>query len=270
MKNAVLPRLMKIWLYVLLVILALPLLAMTTLSLNQSRYGTFPFHFTFDWYANLAHDQALVDALLTSLNLATQATIAAVIVGTLLALGMARAKAYVNLPINGLLLALLTVPALILAAGFVVVFGWLGLGSSTLGLILASIVTSLPFVVLIVSGRLRDLNPNYAEAAHSLGAGPVLTFLTITIPLIGPSIIAGGLLAFVITFNNFAIQLFLAPIGVSTLPVQIYSMVRLGVTPDVDALATIIILSTVLLVVVLNWLSGNAAKLFTTSTNKGN
>ena len=72
-----------------------------------------------------------------------------------------------------------------------------------------------------------------------------------------------------ITFNNFAIQLFLAPIGISTLPVQIYSMVRLGVTPDVDALATIIILSTVVLVVVLNWLSGNAAKLFT-PTNKGN
>ena len=109
-------RLMKIWLYVVLVVLALPLLAMTALSLNQSRYGTFPFHFTFDWYANLAHDQALVDALLTSVNLATQATIVAVIVGTLLALGMARAKVFVNLPINGLLLALLTVPALILAA----------------------------------------------------------------------------------------------------------------------------------------------------------
>ena len=82
MKTALLPRLMKIWLYVVLVVLALPLLAMTALSLNQSRYGTFPFHFTFGWYANLAHDQALVDALLTSLNLATQATIFAVIVGT--------------------------------------------------------------------------------------------------------------------------------------------------------------------------------------------
>lgn len=269
MKNAVLPRLLKAWLYVVLVILALPLLAMVVLSLNQSRYGTFPFQFTFDWYAKLADDSALLDALGVSLNLATQATVFAVIVGTLLALGMARSRVYVNLPVNGLLLALLTVPALILAAGFVIVLGWLGLGSSSLGLILASIVTSLPFVVLIVSGRLRDLDPHYAEAAHSLGAGPLRTFLTVTVPLIGPSIIAGGLLAFVITFNNFAIQLFLAPIGISTLPVQIYSMVRLGVTPDVDALATIIILSTVLLVVVLNWLSGNAAKLFT-ATNKGN
>jgi ABC-type spermidine/putrescine transport system permease subunit II len=269
MKNAVLPRILKIWLYVALVILALPLLSMAVLSLNQSRYGTFPFIFTLHWYATLANDTALLQALGTSLNLSTQATIFAVIVGTLLSLGMARSKTYLTLPVNGLLLALLTVPALILAAGFVIVFSWLGLGSSSIGLILASIVTSLPFVVLIVSGRLRDLDEHFAEAAHSLGAGAVRVFLTITVPLIAPSIIAGGLLAFVITFNNFAIQLFLAPVGISTLPVQIYSMVRLGVTPDVDALATIIILSTVVLVVVLNWLSGNAAKLFT-ATNKGN
>lgn len=269
MKRAVMPRLMKIWLYVVLVCLALPLLAMTALSLNQSRYGTFPFHFTIDWYTKLATDSALVEALLTSLNLATQATVFAVVVGTLLSMGMARAKVFVNLPINSLLLALLTVPGLILTAGFVVVFGWLGLESSTAGLVLASIVTSLPFVVLIVSGRLRDLNPHYVEAAHSLGAGPMRTFLTITAPLIAPSIIAGAMLAFVMTFNSFAIQLFLAPIGVSTLPVQIYSMVRFGVTPDVDALATIILLTTVLLVVILNWLSGSAAKLFT-PTNKGN
>ncbi|MGO4680235.1 ABC transporter permease [Microbacterium sp. 2MCAF23] len=269
MKTAVLPRLMKIWLYVILLILALPLLAMVMLSLNESRYGTLPFRFTFDWYAKLSSDGALLDALATSLNLATQATLFAVIVGTLLALGMARSKVYVNLPINSLLLALMTVPALILTAGFVIVFGWLGLGSSTLGLVLASIVTSLPLVVLIVSGRLRDLNPNYAEAAHSLGASSLRTFLTITIPLIAPSVIAGAMLAFVVTFNNFAIQLFLAPIGISTLPVQIYSMVRLGVTPDVDALATMILITTVLLVVILNWLSGSAAKLFT-PTNKGN
>lgn len=269
MKKAVLPRLLKIWLCIVLIILALPLASMVVLSLNQSRYGTFPFRFTFHWYAALGGDSALITALETSLNLAAIATVFAVVIGTLLALGMARGKVYVNLPVNGLLLALLTVPALILAAGFVIVFSWLGLGSDSTGLILASIVTSLPFVVLIVSGRLRGLSAHYAEAAHSLGAGPLRVFLTITIPLIGPSIIAGGLLAFVITFNNFAIQLFLAPVGISTLPVQIYSMVRLGVTPDVDALATIIVATTIMLVVLLNWLSGNAAKLFTTAS-KGN
>jgi ABC-type spermidine/putrescine transport system permease subunit II len=236
------------------------------LGLNESRYGTFPFHLSFRWYQALAGDTALVNALLTSLNLATQATILATIIGTLLALGMARSRALVNVPVNGLLLALLTVPALILAAGFVIVLNWLGLSSGSAGLVIASVVTSMPFVVLIVGGRIRDLDKHLAEAAHSLGAGPLRVFGTITVPLIGPSIVAGAMLAFVITFNNFAIQLLLAPIGISTLPVQIYSMVRLGVTPDVDALATLIILATVLLVVVLTWTTGNAARLFTTTT----
>ncbi|WGD37222.1 ABC transporter permease [Lysinibacter sp. HNR] len=266
MKNALLPRLMKIWLYLTLFVLSLPLLSMAVLGFNQSRYGTLPFQFTFDWYTNLANNTALLEALGVSLNLAAQSTVFAVLVGTVLALGMARSRVVITAPINSLLLALLTVPALILAAGLVIVMSWLGLGSNSLGLILASIVTSLPFVVLIVGGRLRGLDPHYAEAAHSLGAGALRTFLTVTVPLIGPSIIAGGMLAFVITFNNFAIQLFLAPIGISTLPVQIYSMVRLGVTPDVDALATLIILTTVLLVIALNWLSGNAARLFTVTT----
>jgi ABC-type spermidine/putrescine transport system permease subunit II len=81
-----------------------------------------------------------------------------------------------------------------------------------------------------------------------------------------PSIIAGGMLAFVMCFNNFAIQLFVAPFGISTLPVQIYSMVRRGVTPDINALGTLIVISTILLIVVLNWLTGNAARLFTSTS----
>jgi ABC-type spermidine/putrescine transport system permease subunit II len=95
----------------------------------------------------------------------------------------------------------------------------------------------------------------------------VRVFATVTVPLVGPAIVAGAMLAFLTTFNNFAIQLFLSPIGISTLPVQIYSMVRLGVTPDVNALATLIILATVALVVVITWFSGNAARFISTSKN---
>jgi ABC-type spermidine/putrescine transport system permease subunit II len=90
----------------------------------------------------------------------------------------------------------------------------------------------------------------------------------VTVPLMAPAIGAGGMLAFVICFNNFAVQLFLSPIGISTLPVQIYSMVRLGVTPDVNALGTIIVASTAVLIVVLTWLTGNAARLFTNTTTR--
>jgi ABC-type spermidine/putrescine transport system permease subunit II len=261
-------RVLRVYLYVLLVVLALPMVSLVALSFNKSKFGTLPFVFSTHWYSVLGGDTALITALVTSIKLATQVTVVTVIVGTLLALGLAKASIVVRLPVNGLLLALLTIPAVILSAGLVTVFDWLGLSQSTLALIIASIVTSLPFVVLIVNGRLQDLNPHYAEASRSLGASASRTFLVVTVPLIAPSIIAGGLLAFVICFNNFAIQLFLSPIGVSTLPVQIYSMVRLGVTPDVNALGSIIIVATVVLIIVLNLLTGSAARLFT-STNRG-
>jgi ABC-type spermidine/putrescine transport system permease subunit II len=258
----------RTWLVVVLVVLALPVLSMVALSFNASRYGTLPFRFSPHWYQSLAGDQALIQALRTSVTLATEVTIVCLVVGTLLAFGLHRAPIAITVPVNGLLLALLTVPALILSAGLVEVFGWLGLDQSTLALVLASVITSLPFVVLIETGRLQGLDPDYAEAARSLGAGPLRTFLLITVPLMAPAIAAGGMLAFVICFNNFAIQLFLAPIGISTLPVQIYSMVRLGVTPDVNALGTIIVAGTVLLIVVLTWLTGNAARLFTSTTTR--
>ncbi|MFJ8600723.1 ABC transporter permease [Streptomyces shenzhenensis] len=258
----------KVWLYAVLVVFALPVLSMVVLSLNESRYGTLPFRFSLHWYQVLRTDTALLDALSTSITLATEVTIVCVVVGTLLTFGLRKAPIAITLPVNGLLLALLSVPLLLLSAGLLSVFDWLGLGQSTTALVLSSVITSLPFVVLIERGRLENLSPDYAEAARSLGAGPVRTFLLVTVPLMAPSIIAGGMLAFVICFNNFAIQLFLAPVGISTLPVQIYSMVRLGVTPDVNALGTLVVAGTVLIIVVLNWLTGNAARLFTTTRER--
>ena len=211
----------------------------------------------------LKDDTALIEALKVSINLSFQVTVLTVVVGTLLAFGLARARIWVTLPVNGLLIALLTVPAVILSAGILVVLTAIGLGQSVTSLVLASLVTALPFVVLVVNGRVQGLSPDYAEAARSLGAGPVRTFLRVTLPLCASAIAAGALLAFVITFNNFAIQLFIAPIGVSTFPVQIYSMVRLGVTPDVNALGALIVAGTVALIVILNLLTGSAARLVT-------
>lgn len=256
-------NLMKAWLALVLVVLTLPILCMMALSFNQSRFGTLPFHFSLDWYRGLTGDAALIDSLNTSIQLATEVTIVSVVIGTLLAFGLVRAHRAVAAPISLTLLMVLTVPAIILAAGMLAVFDWFGLGQSVTGLVVASVVTSVPFVVLVVSARLRDLDPRYAEAARTLGAGPFRTFLTVTAPLIAPAIVAGALLAFVMCFNNFAIQLFTAPIGVSTLPVQIYSMVRLGVTPDVNALGTIIVVCTVAIVVILHLATGSAARVFT-------
>lgn len=265
MRNRLARTVLRGWLWVILVVLALPIVSMIALSFNYSRYGTLPFRFSTRWYGALMGDSELLKALQTSISLSVQVTIITVVVGTLLAFGMAKARIGVSLPFNAVLLALLTIPAIILSAGILAVVSWIGLGQSTTSLVLASAVTVLPYVVLVVNGRLQDLDPTFAEAARALGAGPVRTFLTVTVPMIGAAIVAGGLLAFVVTFNNFAIQLFIAPLGVSTLPVQIYSMVRLGVTPDVNALGALIVVSTVLLIVLLNLLTGSAARLVTSN-----
>ena len=110
---------------------------------------------------------------------------------------------------------------------------------------------------------LAQLDPALADAARSLGAGPVATFLRITVPIATPAILAGSLMAFVICFNNFTVQLFLAPLGDQTLPVEIYSLVRVGVTPDVNALASFIVVGSVLLIVALQLLGANVARTLT-------
>ncbi|MFT4043955.1 MAG: ABC transporter permease [Gordonia sp. (in: high G+C Gram-positive bacteria)] len=255
-------RILLLWLTIVMVILVLPLLAMAVMSFNESRYGTLPFHFSFHWYGELSSDTALIDSLKVSVNLALQVTVISVVVGTALAFGLVRVWPWISVSTNSLLLTVITVPGLILSAGMLRVFDLIGLRQSQLALILASVVTSLPFVVMVVGSRVKSLDPVYADAARTLGAGPIRTFLRITVPLIAPALISGAMLAFVMCFNNFAIQLFLAPIGLSTLPVQIYSMVRLGVTPDVNALGTIIVTCTVLIILILNAVTGNAARLF--------
>lgn len=253
--------LFRLWLAITLVVLGLPLVTMIAFSFNESRFGTLPFTFSLQWYETLAGDSALLEALNISLRLALQVTVFAVIIGTLLAMGVAKAAPGLKVPVNGSLLIVLTVPPIIFSAGLLSVFDAIGLGKSELSLILASIVTSMPYIVLIVAGRLQDFDDSLIEAAHTLGTSPLGSFFRITLPLIAPTIIAGALLSFVVCFNNFVIQLFIAPIGISTLPVQIYSMLRLGVTPDVNALGALIIGSTVIIIVALHLLTGNAAKL---------
>ena len=257
----------RIWLVVVMLVLVAPLAAMIVLSFNESRFGTLPFVFSMKWYEAMVEDTALLGALETSVKLSAQVTVFTILIGTALSFGINKVKPLFGASVNAALLIVLTVPAIIFAAGLIEVFDWIGLGKSDGSLILASIVTSMPFVVLVVTGRLRDFDGRLTEAAASLGAGPVRVFLRVTLPLMLPSIIAGGLLSFVICFNNFVIQLFIAPVGVSTLPVQIYSMVRLGVTPNVNALGAIIVVATIAIIVALQLLTGNAARLFV-SRNK--
>ena len=254
---------LRAWLIVVFVALFLPMLVMIMTSFNESRYGALPFRFSLRWYRQLASDTALIDATTISVRLACYVAGAALVIGTLLAVWLAKAPTVLKVPVDTAMITSLTVPALIMSVGMVVVVEWLGLGQSEPSLVLTCLTASLPYVTLIVTARMRELDPALAEAARSLGAGPVRVFLRVTAPLVAPGILAGGMLAFVVCFNNFAIQLFIAPVGVQTLPVQIYSMVRLGITPDVNALGGLIVAATVVLILLMQWLGGSAARMVT-------
>jgi ABC-type spermidine/putrescine transport system permease subunit II len=150
------------------------------------------------------------------------------------------------------LLSALTVPWLVLGVAMLLVVNAIGLGRSMLSIYLGLTAITMPYVTFLVVNRMRGIDPNLEEAARSLGASPVRAFMRVTLPLTMPAIAGGGLIAFMVAFNNFLIQYFLAPFGVQTLPLEIYTLIRVGYQPDLNALATLIVIATVTLALALD------------------
>ena len=123
-----------------------------------------------------------------------------------------------------------------------VLFFWIGIGRGFHALLLGHVALSLPYVIIVVGARLKGFGPAFEEAAATLGATPWQSFWRITVPLMAPGMVAGALFAFAVSFDQFVISYFLAPPGQTTLPVEIYSAIRKGFTPEVNAISTIIIL----------------------------
>lgn len=235
-----------------LLLLFLPLIMVVLLSFNSSRFGTLPFHGTTHWYQVLSHDSALVDATWLTVKLSFFVTVTTVVLGTAAAIWLGRyAGRFGAAVLNVIMVAAVTVPWLILGIAMLIVANSAGLGRSYLSMYLGLVATTLPYVVFIVVARLRTLDADLENAASSLGASSLRSYATVTIPLLAPAIIGGGLLSFMISFNNFLIQYFLAPFGVQTLPLEIYSLIRAGYEPDVNALATVIVAITLLIVAAL-------------------
>lgn len=250
----------RVVLVVTFAVLFAPLVVVVALSFNESRYGTLPFSFSLQWYEALFASDALFRATGRSLQLASLAAVGCAVLGTSAAIWMARYGRRLVPVLNAALLSAVTIPWLILGIAILTVFTSLGLGRSWTAMILGSIATALPYQVFIVVARLRSLDPALEDAARSLGASTTRTHRSITLPLIAPAILGGALMAFTITFNNFVIQYFLAPFGVRTLPLEIFTLVRVGYQPDINALATIVLIATVLLILALQWTVGGVQR----------
>jgi ABC-type spermidine/putrescine transport system permease subunit II len=241
--------------FIVLLLLA-PLGIIILMSFNSSLYGTFPIHWSTEWYTSLVHQSALLSATWLSLELSAEVAIASAVIGSMLAIWMVRFGRRLVPVVQGILVTTMTVPWLILGISMDVVLDAAGLERTYFTLFLANLAVLLPFSAILVAARLASLDPSLEEAAGSLGARPTSVIMRITAPQLAPAIIGATIIAFVFCFNNFVIQYFLVPFGVQTLPLEIYDSVKQGYSPVINALGTVIVAITIVVLVALQRLIG--------------
>ena len=241
------------------VYLMLPTLIVVPMSLNASSVlGVFGEGWTLGWFGEIFSDPSWGRASLTSLQVAVGTVVLATSVGTAAALGLQRVAARWRLPITALIVSPMIIPPVIIGIGTYVLFLKWYLDGSVIGLILAHSVLALPFVVVTVTATLSQLDPVYERAAASLGAGPWTRFRRVTLPLIAPGMFAGALFAFVMSWDEVVVSIFLTDSQTRTLPVFMWTQVRTQLTPTLAAVGVFLtVLSIVALVSMRRLQKGN-------------
>ena len=226
-----------------------PIAVLAVFSFNAGRQTAVWRGFTLDWYRRLLANEALLASVRNSLAAAALTTLIATVIGTLAALALRRT----DLRGRGATLALLflpmVIPEVVLGAALLTFFGTIGLRLSLVTVVIAHVVFSVSYVALVVRARLAGLDPALEEAARDLGAGPFETFRRVTLPLIFPGIAASALLVFTLSIDDYVVTSFVAGAGATTLPLHVYSMLRVGVTPEVNAVSTLLLAGTIALIV---------------------
>jgi len=225
-----------------------PIAVMMLFSFNESKYSVRWTGFTLDWYRKLGQDANLHRELGNTLLLATSATLLATVLGTIAAL--AARDAFRGKRLYATLIALpVMVPDIVLAIALRALFDAVHFPLSLGTAILAHTTFNLSYVAIVVSARLQGLDRSIELAAQDLGATPVRAFWKVTLPAILPGVVSGAVLAFTLSFDDFVITYFTTSPGDGTLPMRIYSMVRFAVTPEINALSTVILLASLALIV---------------------
>lgn len=229
----------------------LPIAVLAFYSFNKSPYSASWKGFTWEWYQKFFTDSRILSSLLTSLQVAFLAVAIAAVVGTLMAVGLARYQFRGKGLYQGVAYLPLIVPDIAMAVATLVFLAAIAIpltgGAIQLSLwtvVAAHVVFCLSYIAWVVSTRITNLNPNLEEAALDLGANPTQAFIQVLLPEMMPAIISGCLLAFVLSLDDFLIASFTAGGGVTTLPMEIFSRIRTGVKPDINALSVVLILST--------------------------
>ena len=257
---------MQAWLAAVGIFLYAPLIALMAFSFNDSRRNIVWKGFTLSYYDMAFHDDSLIEAFVNSLTIAALCTVFSVVLGALVALALWRFRFPGKTVLDGALALPIVVPEICMGVAMLVFFAkvlpwpqdlpWpLNLGAITI----AHISFSFPFVAVVVRARMASFNREMEEAARDLGAGEWRTIWDVILPHMAPSLVAGALLAFTLSLDDFVITFFTSGPDTVTFPVKVYSMVRFSVTPEVNAASTILIVLTVILTAVALKLQGDPA-----------
>ncbi len=237
-----------LWLSAVLVYLFLyvPLTVVVVYSFNDSRLNAEWVGFTWRWYEVLLQDEEMLRAAANSVLIAISASLVATVLGTMAGIAIHRYKLRL-LPV--LTITPVAMPEILLGVSLLLFFiQVLHLTLGLLSVLIAHITFCIGFVAIVVRARLAGMDENIFEAARDLGATPWQTFRLVTLPLIMPAVVAGALMSFTLSIDDFVITFFTAGVGVSTLPLQIYSMIKIAVTPEVNAVSTLLMLLTLAMI----------------------
>jgi len=226
--------------------LYIPLIIVVVYSFNNSRLNAEWVGFTLDWYDKLAHNEEMLAAAGNSLLIALVASLVSTVLGTMAGVAMFRYPLRL-LPV--LVLTPIAIPEILMGVALLIFFVLLNFTLGLVSVALAHIAFCIGFVAIVVRSRLAGMDESLTEAARDCGATPLEAFRYVTLPLIMPGVIAGALMAFTLSIDDFVITFFTAGAGTVTLPLQIYSMIKIAVTPEVNAVSTLLMLLTLALII---------------------
>lgn len=239
---------LKIFSSLVYLFLYTPIIILVIFSFNQSKLNVVWQGFTFKWYMVAWQDSAVIQSVRVSLLVALLSTVFSTVLGTLAALALSRYQLRLRALYDTLFYLPVIIPEIVIGFASVIFFGLIGLKLGLSSIVIGHVAFSVSYVVFVVRARISGMNQTLEEAAMDLGANELQTFFRVTLPLLMPGIISAALLVFTISLDDYVITSFVAGSNATTLPLQIYSMVKTGVTPEVNAISSILLVVTIVLV----------------------
>ncbi len=243
-------RLLSLYAIAIFGFLYLPIFILIIYSFNANKVVGVWQGFSLQWYEELFTDRAIASAFKNSIWVATWSTLISTFLGTMAALVLERYRFRGRLTFDAVLYLPIIIPDIVMALSTLLFFVMVGIALSRNTILIAHVAFNISFVAVIVRARLATMDVNLEEAAADLGASEWTAFRRVTMPLLMPGIVAGALLAFTLSLDDFVITFFVSGPGSTTLPVRVYSMIKFGVTPEVNAISTLMLLGSTILVII--------------------